>query len=112
MSYPAKYKITAYQGDSLDRTFTWTIEDAPVNLTGFTADMQVRPSAESNNLILDAGNFISLGGTLGTVNVSIPAGTIGDIKPGRYVYDLELNNGGEVTTLLAGVFQVQPEVTR
>jgi hypothetical protein len=34
------------------------------------------------------------------------------LEPGRYLYDLEVNNGGTVTTLLAGVFQVQPEITR
>lgn len=112
MSYPAKYKIQTRQGDTLDRTFTWEVNSAPVNLTGFTADMQVRSSAESDTVVLDAGNFITLGGTLGTVRVNIPAGTIGDIEPGRYVYDLEVNNGGTVTTLLAGVFQVGAEVTR
>ena len=112
MSYPAKYKISVRKGDTLDKTFTWSVEDVPVNLTGFTADMQVRSSAESATVVLDAGNFISLGGTLGTVRVNIPAGTIGDLDPGRYVYDLELNNGGTVTTLLGGVFQVSPEVTR
>lgn len=112
MSYPAKYKIATRQGDTLDRTFTWEVNSAPVNLTGFTADMQVRSSAESSTVVLDAGNFITLGGTLGTVRVNIPAGTIGDLEPGRYVYDLEVNNGGTVTTLLAGVFQVGAEVTR
>lgn len=112
MSYPAKYKMSVKQGDTLDKTFTWQVEDAPVNLTGFSADMQVRSTPESSTVVLDAGNFITLGGTLGTVRVNIPAGTIGDLDPGRYVYDLELNNGGTVTTLLAGVFQVSAEVTR
>ena len=112
MSYPGKYKIETRQGDTLDKTFTWEVEGAAVNLTGFNANMQVRSSAESEDVVLEAGNFITLGGTLGTVRVNIPAGTIGDLEPGRYVYDLELDNGGTVTTLLAGVFQVKPEVTR
>jgi hypothetical protein len=112
MSYPAKYKMSVRKGDTLDKTFTWSVEDVPVNLTGCLADMQVRSSPESTRVILEAGNFITLGGTLGTVRLNIPAGTIGAIEPGRYVYDLEIDNGGTVTTLLAGVFQVQPEVTR
>jgi hypothetical protein len=112
MSYPGKYKIKARQGQTLTRNWTWSVEDDPVNLTGFTARMQVRTSPDSDDVVLDAGPFISLGGTLGTVNLSVPAGTIAAISQGRYLYDLELDNGGTVTTLLAGVFQVDPEITR
>jgi hypothetical protein len=31
---------------------------------------------------------------------------------GNYVYDLELDSGAEVTRLIQGGFQIQPEVTR
>ena len=73
MSYPGKYKITTRQGDTLDKTFTWEVESAPVNLSGFTADMQVRSSAESETVVLDAGNFITLGGTLNkTITAKYP----------------------------------------
>lgn len=112
MAYPGKYKIEARQGQTYDKTFTWRVDDLPVNVTGFTADMQVRSSWDSSAVVLEAGPFITLGGTLGTVRVNIPAGTIAAITPGRYQYDLELDNGGTVTTLLAGVFQVNPEITR
>ena len=112
MAYPGKYKIEARQGQTLDKTFTWTVNNGPVNVTGFDAAMQVRSSWDSGTVVLDASDFITLGGTLGTVRVNIPAGTIAAINPGRYQYDLELDNGGTVTTLLAGVFQVNPEITR
>lgn len=112
MAYPGKYKIEARQGQTYDQTFTWQVNDAAVNVTGFTAAMQVRSSWDSDDVVLNAGGFITLGGTLGTVRVNIPAGTIAAITPGRYQYDLELANGGTVTTLLAGVFQVSPEITR
>ena len=112
MSYPGKYKIEARQGQTFDKTFTWRVSDLPVNVTGFTADMQVRSSWDSDDVVLDAQGFITLGGTLGTVRLNIPAGTIAAITPGRYQYDLELANGATKTTLLAGVFQVSPEITR
>ncbi len=112
MAYPGKYKIEARQGQTYDQTFTWRVDDLPVNVTGFTAAMQVRSSWDSDTVVLNAGTFITLGGTLGTVRVNIPAGTIAAITPGRYQYDLELNNAGTVTTLLAGAFEVKPEITR
>jgi hypothetical protein len=113
MSYPAKYKMRVRQGQTFNRVFTWSVNDDPVNLTGFDGRMQVRrrPSA-SSNVVLDATPYISLGGTTGAVTIDIPASVTEDITPATYVYDLELDNGGTVTTLLAGNFVVDAEVTR
>jgi hypothetical protein len=37
---------------------------------------------------------------------------MGSATPGNYVYDLELNSGGQVTRLLQGSFAIQAEVTK
>jgi hypothetical protein len=113
MSYPAKYKMRARQGQTFNRVFTWSVNDSPINLTGYTARMQVRrrPSG-SSAVVLDASPYITLGTSNGQVTLNIPASILEDISPATYVYDLELDNGGTVTTLLAGSFQVDPEVTR
>jgi hypothetical protein len=114
MINPATYNITAYQGATYDLNLTWAIGGTAVNLTGYTAAMQVRinPADSSTILSLTNGSGITLGGTAGTIAVAVSANTMGSATPGNYVYDLELNSGGQVTRLLQGSFAIQAEVTR
>ena len=113
MGYPAKYKIKTRQGQTYRRVFTWTIDSEPVDLTGYIARMQVRrrPNAASP-VILDVTDDITIDAEEGQLEVMIPASVLAAIPPDTYVYDLELDNAGTVTTLIAGSFQVDPEVTR
>jgi hypothetical protein len=114
MINPATYNITAYQGATYDLNLTWAIGGTAVNLTGYTAAIQVRinPAESSTILSLTNGSGITLGGTAGTIAVAVSANTMGSATPGNYVYDLELNSGGQVTRLLQGSFAIQAEVTR
>jgi hypothetical protein len=114
MQNPANYNITAYQGATYKLDMTYKIDDTPVNLTNYTAAMQVRetPSAETAVLSLANGTGITLGGTAGTISINVPASTMGSAEAGNYQYDLELNSAGEVTRLLQGKFQIVAEVTR
>jgi hypothetical protein len=75
--------------------------------------MQVRENPNSTAVLnLTNGSGITLGGTAGTIAISVPANTLGAATPGNYIYDLELNSGGEVTRLLQGSFAIQAEVTK
>jgi hypothetical protein len=114
MIKPGKYNITAYQGATYDLNMTWTIGGTAVNLTNYTAAMQVRTAANSTATVfsLTNGSGITLGGTAGTIAVNISANAMGAATPGQYVYDLELNSGSAVTRLIQGTFQIQAEVTR
>jgi len=114
MISPATYNITAYQGATYDLNLTWAIGGTPVNLTGYTAAMQVRENAGSIATILSfaSGTGITLGGTAGTIAVTASASTMGSATPGDYVYDLELNSGSQVTRLIQGAFSIQAEVTK
>lgn len=114
MIKPGKYNITAYQGATYDLNLTWSTGGTPTNLTNYTAAMQVRTAANAPTTILSLtnGSGITLGGTAGTIDVTIGATTMGSATPGQYVYDLELNSGGTVYRLLQGTFQIQAEVTR
>jgi hypothetical protein len=114
MISPATYNITAYQGATYDLALTYAIGGTAVNLTGYTAAMQVRENANSSATILSvtSGSGITLGGTAGTIGVSVSASTMGSATPGFYVYDLELNSGSQVTRLIQGKFAIQAEVTR
>lgn len=114
MINPGTYNITAYQGATYTLTLTWTVNDTPVNLTGYTAAMQVRqsPSATSTIFSLSNGSGITLGGSAGTIAIAISATDMANTLAGKYVYDLELNSGSEITRLVQGTFTVQAEVTR
>jgi hypothetical protein len=114
MINPAIYNITAYQGATYSLNMTWAIGGTAVNLTNYTAAMQVRENAQATATILSLtnGSGITLGGTAGTIGIGVSASTMGSATPGNYVYDLELNSGGEVTRLIQGAFAIQAEVTR
>lgn len=114
MINPGTYNITAYQGATYKLSLSWTIDDTPVDLTNYSAAMQVRESVSSDEPLLDlsSGNGITLGGTAGTIDIEVDADVMEATPAGRHVYDLELDSGGEVTRLIQGAFTVQAEVTR
>jgi Na+/serine symporter len=106
-------KLICKQGSTFTRTVTWSQDGVPVNVTGYTAAMQVRSSYTSATAVvsLTSGAGITLGGTAGTIQITISAAATAGIPAGNYVYDLELTSGGTVTRLLEGQFIVTPEVT-
>jgi hypothetical protein len=114
MINPGKYNITAYQGATYSLSLNWQIGGTAVDLSGYTAAMQVRSSVTAPDTILDldTGTEITLGGTAGTISITVPASTMGSAIPGKYLYDLELDSGSTVTRLLEGAFQILPEVTK
>jgi hypothetical protein len=113
MINPATYNIKAYQGATYSLNMTWAIGGTAVNLTNYTAAMQVRENPNATAILsLTNGSGITLGGTAGTIGISVSATTMGAATPGNYVYDLELNSGGQVTRLIQGSFAIQAEVTK
>lgn len=111
------YNITCDQGATFSRTLTWTDPAKnPRNLTGYTARMHVRTTADATTTLIElttANSRISLGGTAGTITLTISATDTAALTPGKYVYDLELvSGGGVVDRLIEGNFVVKAEVTR
>ena len=110
------YNFLAEQGATLARTILYTdANDVATNLTGYTAAMQVRPTAASATVTLELtteNSRITLGGAAGTVDLLVDAATMEDLTPGRYYYDLELYTGSTVIRLIEGVFNIKAEVTR
>jgi len=112
------YDITIEQGATFTRTLTWKDENEDaVNLTGYSARLQMRESVEAVDTFIDitSGNSpddIALGGAAGTIIIAISATTTAALTQGG-VYDLELVSGaGVVTRLLQGNVTLSKEVTR
>lgn len=113
MIQPGIYNITCPQGATFNRRFTYSIDNVPVNLGSYTAALQVRESYDIEPVIsLTNLSGIVLGGTAGTIDVTVAATATAAVPAGQYLYDLELNNDGEVTRLLQGVWNHTPEVTK
>jgi len=115
MQAPGNLNLTMYQGASWDYTLTWQTNGTPVNITNYSARMQVRVQHKSSTTVfaITSGTGITLGGTAGTILLEALPATTAAIGAAQYVYDLELvSPAGAVTRLVEGLFTVDPEVTR
>ena len=110
--------IAIEQGATFTLRITWTTSSGtPVDLTGYTAKMQVRWKYSGPTPLLtfsSATGEITLGGVAGTVDISGLAAVTGVTDPKYGVYDLELTrtSTGFVKRLIQGRALVSPEVTR
>jgi hypothetical protein len=110
------YPIIIEQRSRFDAVFSVQNEDGTaMDLTGFSADMQIRPYVESDTVYvsLASGAGITLGGTAGTVTVEIP-GTETELFAWRLArYDLYIVDGtGDPQRIFEGEVTVIPTVTR
>jgi len=110
------YDLLIEQGATFSQVITYKESGVAVNLTGYTARMQVRATLESASTLVElttANSRIALGGTAGTITLTISATDTEALTAGRGVYDLELVSGsGIVTRLLQGVATISRNVTR
>jgi hypothetical protein len=112
----ARLDLVIEQGATWTVPLTWEADGAPVDLTGWSARLQVRASHAHTSVLLEltsAGGGIALGGAAGTVTPGLDAAATAGLTWSTGVYDLELvAPGGAVTRLTEGRVTVRPEVTR
>lgn len=87
----------------------------PVDLTGFTARMQIRETIESTTTLVSLTELsgITLGGAAGTIGITITATVTALLDFDSAVYDLEVvSAGGIVTPVVYGNVYLNDEVTR
>jgi hypothetical protein len=112
-----QYDITIEQGATFTLALTYKDgNNQVVDLTGYTAKMQVRPFARSPKVILERtsqSGKIALGGAAGTVTITATAQETAALTPGVGVYDIELYSPISTTVrLLQGDVTISAEVTR
>jgi hypothetical protein len=110
----AKFNLVCEQATTFNFQFSVNNDAVPINLTGYTGIMTVRPFVGSSTVTItastDTGRLVITGGT-GTVTVTLSAALTEPIVPGRYSYDLVLSGGTTVTRFLEGLFIVTGAVT-
>tara|TARA_R100001015_G_C4506303_1_gene79339 strand:+ start:215 stop:598 length:384 start_codon:yes stop_codon:yes gene_type:complete len=122
-----KYSFTIEQGATTDFQIDWRDSTGtPVDLTDYTARMQIRSSYGSSGILyanltsdLDSdGTGLNMSGsnsafppTSGSIGVIISAASSSNFTFQEALYDLELVTGSTVTRLLQGNVRLSKEVT-
>lgn len=110
-----RYALTIEQGATF--TLAMFYQDdagAAVDLTGYTARMQLRSSVDAAQAAIELttqNGRIVIDGARGQIMLNIAAADTAGLT-GSGVYDLELVQGAAVQRVLEGAYQVNPEVTR
>ena len=103
------------QGTDYDKPLVWKDSTGnPVDLSGYTARMQLRPSILSDTVLINLtteNGGITLGGNTGEITLHFTEANTSPLVKGG-VYDLEMVIGGKVKRLVQGTITVSREVTR
>lgn len=112
---PGRYNYRIVQGDTFQNAPVWKINSLPVNVTDYTARMQIRRSATSDTSLIELtseNGGITVGTVDGSFTLYMSDTTTSALPTGDFVYDLEITSpDAVVTTLLNGGFTVSPQVT-
>lgn len=122
-----KYSFVIEQGATT--TFEVQYKDStntPVDLSGYGARLQIRPTAESNTILLSLSSSLQADGTglnmsgsngstpvqSGSIGVYISAYSSSLLSFNEAAYDLEIYYNATVSRILQGCVKLSKEVTR
>lgn len=104
-----KLNLIIDQGATFTTTFTVNDDGGtPIDFTAYTGSSQIRKHYTSSNSV----SFDVMLNNAGEVSLSMNAETTGTLPAGRYVYDVEVNSGSQVSRVVEGIVTVTPQVTR
>jgi hypothetical protein len=83
----------------------------PLNLTGYTVDSYIRKSyASRTHVDFHAQVYSAIGGQ---IRLSLTSDDTNAVKPGRYMYDVEIANSlGERLRVSEGIIIFTPQITK
>jgi hypothetical protein len=111
--------MAIYANINIDQGSTFTsivtVEDSQglvFNLTGYTVRGQIRKSYSSLTAVSFTASVAQA--SAGTIQIGLTATQTAAMKPGRYLYDIEIvqTSSGTVTRVVEGQVEVSPRVTR
>jgi hypothetical protein len=122
-----KYSFTIEQGATLNIPLQWSDGDGnPVDLSGYSARMQIRPNATSDKVYVSLSSVMGLDGSginlsgsngstplsSGSMAICISAYSSSLLTFSDAVYDLEMVYSDTVTRLIEGNIRLSKNVTR
>lgn len=106
-----KANLVIDQGSTFSSDLTLTDENGdPLTLNGYTANSQIRKWYSSTNA--SATFTTSINTVSAVITLSLTANQTSNLVAGRYVYDVEISDGAEVSRIVEGIVTVTPQVTR
>jgi hypothetical protein len=112
---PGLVHFVCPQGTTFQRTLTYTLDNSPIDLSGYSARLQVREAHYSEDPLINifSGDGITISGSAGTIDILISSTDTSAFPAGTHVYDLEIISPSNIVDrLIEGNFTVTPEVTR
>lgn len=106
-----KANLVIDQGTTFSADLALTDDNGDVlNMFGYTANSQMRKWYTSSN---PSATFVtSINVDTGTISLSLDSSNTSSLVAGRYVYDVEIDNGTVVSRIVEGIVTVTPQVTR
>lgn len=99
------------QGSTFSAIITIRGSDGnPLNLTGFTVASQMRKSYGSTTAYPFTASVFDA--TTGKVRLQLSASESSAMKPGRYLYDIEITSGSNKTRVVEGLVLLTAEITK
>lgn len=108
--------VTAYldldQGSDFVAEFTLENDDeTPIDLNGFTVYSQFRKSYGATTGYTFTTDVVN--SAQGKITLALSGNDSSEIKPGRYLYDVEIRSiSGVKTRVVEGILTINPEITR
>lgn len=110
---PAQYNVKIWRNDSWAQTFALLADTTPIDLSGCTILIQVRPTPSSASVVLELTTDDSSIGIGGVDSNQITLNKIVGVAAGTYVYDMNVTfSSGEVKTYLWGNFIVTEDISK
>lgn len=121
-----KYSFTVEQGSTFERQLTYQDSNGvPIDLTSYSARMQIRPSPGSATLYLTLSSSLQPDGTglnmngltgvnpttSGTIGIVISAATSSLLTFDEAAYDLEIYSASYASRIIEGRVKLSKEVT-
>jgi hypothetical protein len=121
-----KYSFTIEQGSTFERELIYQDSTGvPINLTNYSARMQIRPSPGSSTLYLTLSSSLRSDGTglnmngltgvipttSGTIGIVISAATSSLLTFDEAAYDLEIYSGSYASRIIEGKVKLSKEIT-
>ena len=114
----ANYNLVIEKGTTFKQKFIWKQKATgePVDLTGYTAKMQIRPTERNHKIIIElstANSKIAITPLLGEIEIALQDEDTVSIVETEGVYDLlMMPSNGDVIKLVRGKVTLHDVVTR